>query len=83
MYGRKKGNDDEVNQVPACPRCNLRKAMMTVEEFRRVISGEVAMLRRYNQKFRMAEDFGMIKATGEQVVFWFEKYMPKGREEER
>jgi 5-methylcytosine-specific restriction endonuclease McrA len=83
MAGRKKGNDEEANQVPACPRCNLRKAMMTVEEFRSTIQEETAVLRRYSTKFRLAEDFWLIVATGGAVVFWFEKYMPEGKEEER
>lgn len=74
IYKRIKGTDSEENLVPACPRCNLRKSMMTVEEFRFTIYNEIEMLRKYNDKYRLAEDFGIVKETGGDVVFWFEKY---------
>jgi len=74
MSGRKKGNDSEDNLFPACPRCNLRKSMMTVEEFRMTIYGEIEMMKKYNDKYRLAEDFGIIKETGADIVFWFERY---------
>ena len=73
IYGRKKGEDSEENLVPACPRCNLRKSMMTVDQFRVTIENEIAMLRQYNDKYRLAEDFGIVKETGQQVVFYFER----------
>lgn len=77
VYGRKKGKDSEDNLFPACPRCNRRKAMMPLEDFRLTIYAEVQMLRKYSDKFRLAEDFGIIKETGQDVVFWFEKYKEK------
>jgi 5-methylcytosine-specific restriction endonuclease McrA len=76
-YGRKKGKDSEENLFPACPRCNIRKSMMTVEEFRLTIYNEIQMLQKYNNKYRLAEDFGIVKETGTDIVFYFESAAPE------
>ena len=47
--------------------------MMTIEQFRVTIYNEVEMLRRYNDKYRLAEDFGIVRATGSEVIFYFER----------
>ncbi len=68
------GKDVEENIFPACPRCNIRKSVLTVEAFRYEISMQVERLRRDSSAFNLAEDFGIIAETGKPVVFWFEKY---------
>jgi 5-methylcytosine-specific restriction endonuclease McrA len=68
------GRDARENLYPACPRCNIRKATYTVEEFRKEISKQVEVLRNNSRPFRLAEDFNQIIPTNEPIVFWFEKY---------
>jgi hypothetical protein len=51
--------------------------MMTVEEFRLTIYNETNMLRKYNDKYRLAEDFGIVKETGADIVFYFENAAPE------
>ena len=70
---RHAGVDDEENLFPACPRCNLRKMTLSVEDFRKEIAAQVDRLRRDSPAFRLAEDFGLIMATGNRVQFYFEK----------
>ena len=67
------GEDRPDNLFPACPRCNLRKTVLSVEDFRREIVAQVERLRRDSAAFRLAEDFGLVRAMGYPVVFWFEK----------
>ena len=66
--------DDLANMNPACRRCNLYKDRHSVEGLRREISQQIMRLRRDSRPFRLAEDFGLVQATGNEVVFWFEKY---------
>lgn len=66
------GEDVESNIVPACPRCNLRKTTLSVEDFRREIAEQVERIRRDSPAFRLAEDFGLIAETGHLVGFYFE-----------
>ena len=68
------GKDVAENLFPACPRCNIRKATFSVEEFRDEIFMQLKRLRRDSSAFNLAEDFGIISETGKPVVFWFEKY---------
>jgi hypothetical protein len=74
------GKDVEENLFPACPRCNIRKATFSVEEFRAEISMQLKRLRRDSAAFTLAEDFGIVSETGTPVVFWFEKYPPLMRQ---
>jgi hypothetical protein len=68
------GKNDVKNLFPACPRCNIRKSVFTVEEFRHEIAEQVNRLRRNSNQFQLAECFGQVRATGYDVVFWFEKH---------
>ena len=72
--GRTKGEDSEDNLFPSCPRCNRWKSMMTIEEFRIEIYAQNERVRRYSAEYRLAEDFGLVRATGQNVVFYFEKH---------
>lgn len=78
---KRAGEDVPENLFPACPRCNIRKATHSVEDFRREISLQAVRLRRDSSSFRIAEDFGIIKYTARPVVFWFEIYKAQGVEQ--
>ena len=71
---RHSGKDVEENLFPACPRCNIRKSVLSVEAFRDEIAMQLKRLRRDSSAFNLAEDFGIVQETGKPVVFWFEKY---------
>ena len=71
---RHAGKDVEENLFPACPRCNIRKGVFSVEAFRDEVTMQLKRLRRDSSAFNLAEDFGIIEETGKPVVFWFEKY---------
>lgn len=58
---------------PSCRRCNIYKSVLSLEDFRIEVSRQVERARRYSLNFRMAEDFGLIKETGDPVVFFFER----------
>lgn len=72
-FNRVRGLDTIENLMPACPRCNIRKHTLTVEGFRREISKQVDRLTRDNSAFRLASDYGLVKETGKEVIFFFEK----------
>jgi len=67
------GKDCLENKAPACPRCNLRKDTLTVEQFRQEIQKQVDRLREYSSQFRLALDYGLIEAVDKDVVFYYEK----------
>ena len=67
------GLDAIANMYPACSECNLFKTTYSVEEFRRELSKQVYRARRYSRNFRMSEKYGLVKVTGADVVFYFEK----------
>lgn len=69
-----KALDVEENMYPSCPRCNLYKSSMSVEQFREEIGKQADRLRRDSRAFRLAEDFGAVSDTNDSVVFWFERF---------
>jgi hypothetical protein len=68
-----RGEDTMDNYMPSCARCNRRKSTWTVEQFREQIRQVTAQFRKYNPSYMLAVDYGMIKETYEEVVFYFEK----------
>lgn len=60
---------------PACAPCNILKGVLSLEQFRTVVSERVSSLRKYSGDFRHAERFGMIAVATKPIVFWFEKYI--------
>lgn len=73
----KKGSHSINNFNPSCARCNRWKSTMSLELFREEISLQIERLNRYNNNYRMAKDFGMIKETESPIVFYFEKFENK------
>lgn len=69
-----RGDDTLANTVPSCPRCNLRKSILSVEDFREEIAAQTQRLLRDSAAFRLAVDFGIVQITRAPVVFWCERY---------
>lgn len=64
-------------RFPSCAPCNILKGVLSVEEFRTVVSERVFSLRKYSRDFRHAERFGMLVVTEKPVLFWFEQQEPR------
>lgn len=75
-----KENDNFNNKVPACPRCNRWKASTSIDAFRQVIDNLITVLNRDSSQYRMAKDYGLVKETGQEVVFYFENKNPRKKE---
>ena len=80
VYRGQRGHKERIKQSetiddlnPACGRCNRYKATMSLDVFRREISKQVDRARAKSLNFRLAEDYGLIKPTGVEVVFYFER----------
>lgn len=65
--------DIESNKVPSCPSCNLLKSQLSIEEFRKRISGFIKSLNTHTNQYKFAKKYGLVKETDDTVVFWFEK----------
>jgi len=68
----RRGLDTVANALPACPRCNRWKSVMSVDVFRSEIESQVTRLRRDSAAFRLAEDYGIVCEKDCSVVFYFE-----------
>lgn len=69
---RNGGTDDFINLNPSCCRCNNRKSVLTVEQFRHEIELQVERLERSSPQYRLARDFRLVQGTGNRVMFYFE-----------
>lgn len=70
-------NDTIGNLFPSCAPCNLYKMSDSLEGFRKRIATQVEVTRRASRSYRTAEAFGLVSATGNPVMFWFERYQTK------
>lgn len=61
------------NMMPSCPPCNIDKHKMSLEDWRTKLQNAAAVLGRNNPTYRHARRFGLIRETGDPVVFFFEK----------
>ena len=66
----------EDNLMPACARCNRYKTSMRLGCFRYQVSQQLERARK-NWNFRIARDYGLIKETPREIVFYFEKIKNK------
>lgn len=73
--GKERGTDDYDNLMPSCRRCNKWKDQHDLETFRaNIISQPEKMLSNEKQTaYRLMMDFGMIKVTPWDGIFYFEK----------
>jgi 5-methylcytosine-specific restriction endonuclease McrA len=66
------GIDEIENLNPACYRCNNRKNVLTVEQFRSEISKQVERLNSRSSQYRLAKDYDLVEETFNPVRFYFE-----------
>lgn len=73
------GENDIDNLLPACRSCNFYKSTYDIEKFRKRIS---TITQRLPKEFiyRVALDFGLIKETSKEVIFYFESHRQKEEE---
>lgn len=62
------------NIYPSCVPCNLHKGAHTIESWRRSLQKKTEELMRDSSAYRHAKRFGLVKETGINVVFYFEKF---------
>jgi hypothetical protein len=69
-------NNRADNLFPACVPCNIHKHSMSIEVFRKVLMGHVAMMNKTvgYSTYRHAKRFGLIKETEQPVIFFYETY---------
>ena len=53
-------NDRLSNLMPACPRCNISKGRMTLEQWRGWIVGHVRSLNEHHPIYRVVKAFGLV-----------------------
>lgn len=75
MYysNREPGADVIDNYNPCCYPCNSSKGAMSLEKWRQNIKHKIIQLNRDSSTYRTAKRFGLVKETGNEVVFYFEK----------
>jgi HNH endonuclease len=67
--------DNELNNLnPSCARCNRWKSNFSLELFRNEIQLQLDRLHKYNNNYKLAKDYDMIKEDRKPIEFWFEKY---------
>jgi 5-methylcytosine-specific restriction endonuclease McrA len=74
LHGTGMDINDYENLNPSCRYCNKWKSTHKVEEFRHEIKMQIERLRKYSASFRLAEKYSLIRETGQDVVFYFEKH---------
>lgn len=62
------------NYFPSCPSCNIIKNSMSVETFRKNISGMLNSLNSYSTQYKFAKKYGLVLETNTPVLFYFETY---------
>ena len=67
-----RGTDDLENLLPSCRRCNIRKGTWSIDGFRKEITLQLHRLKRDNNGYRLALDFGLIQENSSPIVFYFE-----------
>lgn len=60
------------NFNPSCPKCNINKHSMTLEQFRMSIKKYVESLNKYSMQYQMAKKYGLVTETEIEVKFYFE-----------
>jgi 5-methylcytosine-specific restriction endonuclease McrA len=73
-------NDTFENKIPACASCNINKHGMSIEEFRQLIEGFINSLNLRMVQYKIAKRYGLIKETGNKVVFYFETFKQQTNE---
>lgn len=71
------------NHNPSCAPCNISKGPMALEFWREWLAGHVVSLNRHHSIYRLCKSFGLVKETGEPVVFYFERTATPGGDDGR
>ena len=62
------------NYFPACASCNINKHSMSIEDFRKLVSGFITSLNRDSVQYRVAKRYGLLEEIEKPVIFYFERY---------
>lgn len=68
------------NLMPSCGPCNIDKHDLSLEQWRRKLSGAAGVLARNNSTYRHAVRFGLVAEVTTEVVFYFERLTGGSRE---
>ena len=60
------------NQNPSCASCNINKHSMSLEDFRKQISGFMHHLNNISTQYKIAKRYGLVSETNIEVKFYFE-----------
>lgn len=73
--------DEEINSInnlmPACRQCNFYKGTMDIESFRNQLETTLFHNTIDTFQFRLAERYGLVKATPHHTRFYFENRKEK------
>jgi hypothetical protein len=67
-------NENVKNLMPSCPKCNIIKNSLPLEQFREMIKDTIRQCERQTS-YQRALRFGMIEVKEWDGVFYFEKYV--------
>jgi uncharacterized protein (TIGR02646 family) len=68
----RQGEDSVENYNPACFSCNHYKASYTLEEFKEELKQCIPRFRKFQAMFRLAERFGLVMVSDDDILFYFE-----------
>ena len=57
---------------PSCQSCNIVKSSMSLDSFRKIISGFITSLNRDSTQYKFANRYGLIEERQAEVKFYFE-----------
>lgn len=66
--------EDINNYMPACASCNINKHSMSLEDFRRLITGFMKHLNEVNTQYKIAKRYGLVIEDVKPIVFYFETF---------
>lgn len=70
-------NERPDNYYPACIPCNIDKACVEVETWRRHLQDKINIALRASTPLRHAQRFGLVQFSDAPIVFYFEKFAAK------
>lgn len=62
------------NFNPSCPRCNILKSSLSIEQFRVNIAKMVESLNKYSVQYQVSSRYNLVKETNNDVIFFFETH---------
>ncbi len=75
-------NDTIENSLPSCLSCNITKGNMNIAEFKSWIEQTVAAMNKGNyNNYKFAKRYGQLQETVKPVVFYFETFTSKNKEQ--